>query len=881
MSHLLCRLLRLSASLPLMFVLGEAHAAAQAQTQAPKLPDYTHGARAFPTILSLYQPDPIKPPAIANSTRLHDLIHEGHLSLSLSDALALTIENNLDLAVQRYVYPIAEADVLRASSGQAARGVPGALLPSGLSAGALGVGVNQSNGTGGVGNAGGISGGGGAVQVGQVGTFDPAVSFSTSYDRTSSPLNSLVVAGVPQVTTTSSAGSVSFAQLFPDGASITMTTNGIAQNSTQQSLLFNPAVVSRMALGVNQPLLSGFGTLPNKRFLMVAANNVETSEQQFRAQVTTVVVQVENAYWDLSASRLAIAAALEAQEAAQQLVKNTQDRVEIGTAAGVDVVAAQAALASAERDLIVAQTTYQLQQAQLKSMISKQSDPELDAADVDPIDPLPDPASRPLPDLQAALRLAMEQRPELLTAQQDLRNQDITVRFTRNGMLPAVSAFALYAGSGLTGNTLNSSGGFGDSFRQDFDAAFPEYAAGLSATVSLRNRSAQADNLRARLEQQQLEVQLQRSRQQIALEVRQSVISLIQGRAQVEAAHDALRLAQRAAEAEREKLDVGVSTEYDVILRERDLLTAQEADVAAAAGYAKALVDLQRATGATLEQNGIGIVDALSGEPSGILGLPAGTLPDAPPQPGESSTAMISHSTLVRLRHLVRAVAVTWAISVSASAQDARPIDLAKIGRGTKPFPLIWQPYREQPLPKMHLDNGQRLQRHLTDGRLRLSLQEYLQLVVDNDLDLLSARYSTAIAQVDVLRAVSGQAARGTNDAPLPGSLFAGAIGAGVSTTAPLSAGGTGGAAISSQGKLFTLGPRGIFDPTFSANVSYDHVVSPLNTTKIAGAAQVTVPSTVLQTRFQQELAAGTSYAVSFNLQRQHQPRPGSCSIRR
>src|SRR5262249_50550900 len=195
--------------------------------------------------------------------------HNGRLELSLSDALALTIENNLDIAVQRFVHPIAEADVLRASSGQAARGVAGALLPSGLSAGALGVGVNPTSGTRGVGSAasaGGISGGGGAVQVGQAGTFDPAISFSSSYDRTSSPLNSLVVAGVPQVVTTSSAGSVSLTQLLPQGTSFTLTTNGIAQNSTQQSLLFNPAVVSRLALGVNQPLLSGFGSLPNKRF---------------------------------------------------------------------------------------------------------------------------------------------------------------------------------------------------------------------------------------------------------------------------------------------------------------------------------------------------------------------------------------------------------------------------------------------------------------------------------------------------------------------------------------------------------------------------------------------------------------------------------------
>jgi outer membrane protein TolC len=632
MSNLLHGLLRLSAAASLVVVLTETHLLGQAQPQSDSPPDYTRGARAFPTILSPYQPSPIKPAMLDNSPRLHDLIRGNHLELSLSDALALTIENNLDIAVQRYVHPIAEADVLRTSSGQAARGVAGALLPSGLSAGALGVGVNQTGGTGGVGNAGGISGGGGAVQVGQAGTFDPAISFSSSYDRTASPLNSLVVAGVPQVTTTSSAGSVSLTQLLPQGTSVTLTTNGIAQSSTQQSLLFNPAVVSRMALGVNQPLLSGFGSLANKRFLMVAVNNVTTSEELFRLQVTTTIVQVEDAYWDLSASRLAIAAAEEARKAARQLVKETEDRVEIGTAAGVDVIAAEAAEAACERDLIVAQTAYQLQQTQLKNLISKASDPELDAAEVDPTDALPEPGISPLPDLQTALQSAMDHRPELLSAEQDLKNQDITARFTRNGMLPAVSVFALYAGSGLTGDTLRSSGGFGTSLGQDFSAAFPEYASGLSATVSLRNRSAQADNLRARLEEQQLQVQLQRSRQQIALEVRQAVISLAQGTAQVQAAHEAVRLAQRAADAEEEKLAVGVSTGYDVILRQRDLLTAQQAELTARAGYAKALVDFERATGSTLEQNGVGIGDALQGEFHPASVAPAVHAADVRPQ---------------------------------------------------------------------------------------------------------------------------------------------------------------------------------------------------------------------------------------------------------
>jgi len=409
---------------------------------------------------------------------------------------------------------------------------------------------------------------------------------------------------------------VSYTQLFSQGSSVTLAVNGIAQNSTQQSLLFNPAAISRLAVGFNQPLMSGFGALPNKRFLMVASNNLKTSDELFRGQVTSVVVQVEDAYWNLAALRQAVAASESAVEAARQLVADTKVRVELGTAAGIDIVSTESAAASAERDMIVAQTNFRLQQAQLKNMLTKVSDPALDAAEIETTDDLPDPALQPTPSLDAALDAAMKNRPELLTAQQDLRNQDIGVRFTRNGLLPNVSVFGLYAGAGLTGDTPRVSNGIGAALSQDFNAAYPEYAGGVSATIPIRNRSAQADNTRARLEEQQLQVQLQRSRQQIGLEVRQAVISLSQGRAQVVATHEALRLAQRTVEAEREKLLVGVSTAYDVVLRERDLLAAQQSDVATTAAYAKALVDFQRATGVTLQENGISLADALAGEPS-------------------------------------------------------------------------------------------------------------------------------------------------------------------------------------------------------------------------------------------------------------------------
>ncbi|HJT87262.1 MAG TPA: TolC family protein [Bryobacteraceae bacterium] len=575
--------------------------------------DYSHTPRWFPNFVEPYQAPRLLPPVLENSPRLKDLIHDGKLELSLSDALALALENNLDIAVQRYLRPIAQTDVLRASSGQAARGIPGATLPSGLNTGAIGAGVNAAGGNAGVGAAGGITGGGGAIQVGQVGTFDPSLNFNMSFDRNVSPLNTSVVAGVPTVTTDSFAGSINYAQMLPEGTSYFTGISVIRQLTTQQHLQFNPAFITRFTSGFNQPLLNGRGFGPNMRFVYVAQNDLKTSEQIFKLQVTNTIVQVEDAYWNLAASKEAVRVAQESLTAANALSENNQKKLAAGVAAQLDVTTAQAQVAASQRDLVVAQTNLQQAETQLKNMLSKKTDPALDAAEVDTTDPLPEPQAQDVPLLQDALQSALTRRPDLLQAENDLENQHIATRFTRNAVLPQLSTFGLYAGSGLQGNSLlsllGSEGGAG-SLGQAFGAAFPEYGAGASYFMYLGNRSALADSMRSQLETNQSQVNLQRSRQQIDLEVRQAITGLVQGQSQVQAAHRAADLARRVLDAEQKKLDAGISTPYDIVLRTRDLVTAEQADIAAITGYARALVEMDRATGTILEKDGIDLQDA-------------------------------------------------------------------------------------------------------------------------------------------------------------------------------------------------------------------------------------------------------------------------------
>jgi outer membrane protein len=550
---------------------------------------------------------------LENSVRIESLITDRKLNLTLADALALALENNLDIAVQRYIPDFSQTDLLRSQAGQSPRGFSGGTTPGGLTSGALGAGLSGSGAGSGVGSAGGITGGGGAVQVGSAGSFDPSFSLNFSYDRVTSPLNTNVVSGVYNVVGSNTAFTANYAQMFSLGTSYSLTLNGQRQNSTQNYLLFNPASVTRFALGVNQPLLNGFGRATNERYIIVARNNTKVAEHVFKLQVISTVVAVENAYWDLAASQENVRVAEQALAVAEQLYKDNKVRLEVGTMSPLDVTSAESEMAARKRDLTVATTNLQLQEATLKNMLVKKVGSELDAAQIVIKDLMPQPKSQDIPETESALKGAMEARPELKQAELNLRNQDVSVRFTEVALKPSFSIFGFYAGSGLQGSSTDSNSGMFDAFGQSFKGTYPEYAGGFSMSIPLRNRTAQADSLRSQIEKNQLLISEQRLRNNIAIEVQKAIIGLMQGKAQVEAAHQATRLAREMWEGEKNKLEAGASTSYQVILRERDYTTASQAEVAAMVTYAKAMVEMDRARGATLEHNGIQYQDALNG----------------------------------------------------------------------------------------------------------------------------------------------------------------------------------------------------------------------------------------------------------------------------
>jgi outer membrane protein len=589
----------------LLFGLGLVEAVGRAQAPA----DFTVGARPFPAVWRPYKHWRVGPAGLPNSADLQSAILDGTLRLSMDRLVAAVIENNLAIASGRYYPPIAQTDLLRARSGASPRGVDASLIPSEVFAGAEGgsiLGTAAGGAGGGASNAGGITGGASQVAIRPAGFFDPTLSMAFSVDRASSPLNTLVVAGVPAVTNGTAVLSVNYVEAFPSGTSFTVSYAAQRQGSTQQHLLYDPAFTPGFTATVSQQMLNGFGFRVNRALIKVAENEQRIERESFRQQVITALAGAKNAYWDLVASREAVRAAEEALTAAQQLAENNRQQVEIGTMALLDVVTAEAQAAASQRDLIVAQTNAQYAELQLKAMFSKNLDDPLASAAIETVDPFPDPDDEGLPTTERAVAIANENRPEISIAQGNIKSQEDVLPFLHNALLPSFNVFALVSTVGLYRV-------FATSFTEALHFRYPQYAFGFTVTFPLRNRQAQADDIRSRMELDESKDTLVRTQSQVEVDVQNALIATTQSKAQVGAARKATRLEQLKLDAEQQKLRAGLSTPYNVILVQRDLLAAQLAEVQALNAYAKARVTLDEAMGTTLASSHINLDDALRG----------------------------------------------------------------------------------------------------------------------------------------------------------------------------------------------------------------------------------------------------------------------------
>jgi hypothetical protein len=358
--------------------------------------DYSK-SHSFPRGFYPYTVPSLPGPRLDNSQRLQDLIVDGKLTLTLDDAIALALENNLEVAVTRYDLPIAQTDLLRAKGGGATRGVAGSYQSTTLFPGSLGGGVGSAGGVG-AGGAGGVLGGG-IDRVGSSPCCDPSLRVSYGWSNAITPLNYTVVSGVPIDTTHQESASAGYSQGFMTGTSLFVSESSSRLSSNTTKSIFNPELVSDFSVGVSQHLLRGFGTRANARFILIARNDVKYSASVFRQNVITALAVVMTSYYDLLADQESIRMAQGGLEYAQKLLADNQGAAKSGPAAQYDMLRSQEEVALRQQVLLAAQNTFSQDGQSLKAKLSKSFNEELAKVEIIPSDRLPEPRPEDVPTL--------------------------------------------------------------------------------------------------------------------------------------------------------------------------------------------------------------------------------------------------------------------------------------------------------------------------------------------------------------------------------------------------------------------------------------------------------------------------------------------------
>lgn len=589
--------------------------------------NFSRSPKPFPNLFAPYVAQYVDPGVLTNSPRLEQLIHEGKLTLSLQDAIALALENSMDIVVQRYNPWIADASLLKTRAGGYSFGTPG------------------------------------SISVGSTANlpelyYDPTLTQTLSFADVTTPINNPFIAGLGssgKSSTSSVIGLAShsatyntqFQKYFDTGTNFTVAWNNTRSSSGADNF-FNPYVQSSLAVTVAQPLLAGAGRFINRRNIIIAENNRKIADLAFAQQAITTVTSTITAYWELVYARENVNVEQQAVTVSEKLFSDNKKQLDIGTMAPLDVTRAESELATDRQNLIVAKTTQLQDELVLKNYISK--DPlasNLITVEIIPTDKPVSPEAIQTSSFEDAVKEAFAKRPDLQEQYYNLKNADIDVRATRNALLPTATLSGYYSSAGLAGNssilgtpvpglgtqlvdatgapidayiptstapiTGTSHQGFGTVQSQIFHSDFPTYAGQLTLTLPLRNRAAQADSVHAQLVKRQFEAQTQQIKNTALLDVRNTTIAVEQGRAQVQAASKARELQQQTFDAEQKKYQLGASTVYNVILTQRDLITAQGTELRALANLAEAKANYERALGRTLEVNSVTIAGAEKG----------------------------------------------------------------------------------------------------------------------------------------------------------------------------------------------------------------------------------------------------------------------------
>src|ERR1700687_1012671 len=415
---------------------GQATPPSQSQSQAPvrtiqlSNQNYSYGKRWFPDIRAPYTQTAVPEPILTNAPRIEQMVQDGKLRISLQDAVDLALQNNLAIVISRYTPWIAEASILHTLSGG---------TPSSGPVSALGTIPALS--------------------------FDPLVTSTFSMDQKTILANNGLTAGtgtgtgaLTQLNTHTTVGDFAYTQGFHTGTSFSATFNNVRGSSSSRSNFFSPFVQSNFIFVASQQLLNGFGLLANEHYIRIAKVNKNIADQTLLQQVITSITAVGNAYWELVFARGNVDVAREEIALADKTYSDNKKQVDVGTLAPLEIVQAEAQLATAQQALIVAQTTVLQDQLTLLNLIAKDPNSPIlrtveiiptDTADVAP----PEVEKIPLEDL---IKEATTKRPDVLQSGLQIKGDDINVRATKNALLPVLTLSGEYATEGLAGNNRPS-----------------------------------------------------------------------------------------------------------------------------------------------------------------------------------------------------------------------------------------------------------------------------------------------------------------------------------------------------------------------------------------------------------------------------------------
>lgn len=593
-------------------------------------------------ITAAYRTPVVTPVLLENSRRLDGLFRDGHINLSLEDAIALALENNLDLELVRYAPRLAGTDLLRAEAGSLLRGIPLSVRESPAGLGSPSAGPNGTLGGGNTPGLNALTGPGVQTDLSIIGSlplstgpavpgFDPVIVGNLGWNHTSDPQNSTFLSNIRSLNASTTTGNIGLQQGFATGGSFEVGWNTLRQRANNPLWNLNPAISSSLGLTFTQPLLRGFGPAVNKRYIRIAKNNLKVADFVFRQQLIATVSGVVRLYWDLASLNEDVRVRQDAVASAEQFLSDNKNQIEAGTVAPVDVTRAQAELSRRKRDLAVARSLVRQQETVLKDYLTRSPlDGTLASAPIALSDHMAMPAQERVEPLNDLVVKALQSRPDVAQARLQITNSEISLQGSKSALKPALDLVASTQSNGLAGATNNSAigvgnpllggggdgflvGGYGDAVSQLFSRNFPNYGVGVQLTIPLRNRTARADVIRDQLSVREQQIRLQQLEKQVRLEVTNALIAVDQARESFDAARSERVLQEQVLAAEQEKLEVGASTSFYVVQYQRDLAGARSAEVSALASYQKAKTALQRSVGTILDDYSIVMDDAVRG----------------------------------------------------------------------------------------------------------------------------------------------------------------------------------------------------------------------------------------------------------------------------